>query len=302
MTVRNIPHRHIISGLCLLGIGVFFYFALKTSTASKEDHTTALVQTVKPSPETISARYRSIKVVTDKPGAEIAREVGLSHTPFVLTFNRLDDKHISKNTTIIIPSELSDWHALSPFPDTLLSAQDIPKLLLVSQRIQAIGAYEYGRLVRWMVTSTGKQETPTPSKLYFTNWKGKLVTSSVKDEWILPWYFNLDNTEGISLHQYELPGYPASHSCVRLTEADAQWIYDWAEQWILAPDEQTKLASGTPVIVFGEYAYTKIAPWKRLAQDPLATTLSTDELNSVVLGYLPTIQAEAQRRNTLQQR
>lgn len=296
MTVRNIPHRHIISGLCLLGIGVFFYFALKTNTASKEESTTALVQTVKPSPETTSARYRSIKVVTNKPGAEIAREVGLSHTPFVLTFNRLDDKHISKNSTIIIPSELSDWHALSPFPDTLLSAQDIPKLLLVSQRIQAIGAYEHGTLVRWMVTSTGKQETPTPSKLYFTNWKGKLVTSSVKDEWILPWYFNLDNTEGISLHQYELPGYPASHSCVRLTEADAQWIYDWAEQWILAPDEQTKLASGTPVIVFEEYAYTKIAPWKRLAQDPLATTLSTDELNSVVLGYLPTIQAEAQRR------
>lgn len=302
MKHKMIKQHHVISTLLLVLVGTGLYFIATgpdkgVSVALDTPAKDIVVDPQAPiAPPESKISYRSIVVTSDKPGAEIADEVGLSKVPFVLTFNRLDDKHIVKNTTITIPSELTDWSALSPFPSVLDAAKDIPKLLLVSQRIQAIGAYENGTLVRWMVTSTGKKDTPTPSKLYFTNWKGKLVISSIKDEWILPWYFNLDNAQGISLHQYELPGYPASHSCVRMTEADAQWVYEWADQWIVSPDEQQVLAAGTPTIIFGEYGYGKTAPWKKLAEDPTATTLTADDLNTLITENLPAIEKEAAQR------
>jgi len=37
----------------------------------------------------------------------------------------------------------------------------------------------------------------------------------------------------VSFHKFDLPGYPASHGCVRLPEEDAKWIYDWADHWTL---------------------------------------------------------------------
>jgi hypothetical protein len=211
----------------------------------------------------------------------------------------MDERHIQKNSTVIIPPTFTDWDSLSPFPASLPAAANIPQLILVSQRVQAVGAYEHGTLVRWMVTSTGKKDTPTPSKLYFTNWKGKLVTSTLEGGYKLPWAFNIDSMGGIAMHQFDLPGFPASHACIRLLEADAQWIYDWAKQWILADDGQTELAKGTPVIVFGDYAFGKRAPWKNLATDATATTLTVEELTKVVEAHSATIDDEAAKRAAL---
>ncbi len=301
MKRAKFQRHHVISGVVLAALAGGVYM-LATQATSRADSTivppapdsTPIEAPITPPAPVIT--YRSIEVTSQQPGGEISAEVGLKNVPFVLTFNRLDEQHIRTNTTITIPSTFTDWDVLSPFPTYIPAAKEIPKLLMVSQRVQAIGAYENGHLVRWMVTSTGKKDTPTPNKLYFTNWKGKLVTSSIEDEWILPWYFNLDNMDGISMHQYELPGYPASHSCVRMTMTDAEWVYNWADQWILGPDGNTKLASGTPVIVFGEYAYGKTAPWKKLATDPDASTLSVDELTEVINKNISEIQAEAQKR------
>ena len=294
-------HKKAVATLAVIGVFAVGGFAMShrdqpiDAPLVVDTTTPSIVQEELPAPiDTVT--YRAITVTTDKPGAEISKEVGLSHVPLVLTFNRLDQKHIQKNSTIIIPSTLTDWDSLSPFPSELPVAKNISKLLLVSQRIQAVAAYENGTLVRWMVTSTGKKETPTPSRLYFTNWKGKLVTSTLEGGYILPWAFNLDSMEGIALHQFDLPGLPASHACIRLLEADAMWIYEWAEQWILDASGQNELAKGTPVIVFGEYAYNKRAPWKNLATDPEATTLTVDELTEVVNKNIDEIQAAAEKR------
>ncbi len=301
---KKVEQKHIVSGIVVLVVaGVVYGLATFTSKADSTIIPTPVVVTPIEAPITPPKKelsYTSITIQTDKPGAEIAAVVGLSNVPYVLTLNRLDAKHIQKGVTITIPSELSDWNALSPFPTQLPVATDIPQLLLVSQRIQAVAAYENGTLVRWMPTSTGKKNTPTPSRLYFTNWKGKLVVSTLEGGYILPWAFNLDSMEGIALHQFDLPGYPASHACIRLLEADAMWIYDWAKQWILDASGQNELASGTPVIVFGEYAYGKTAPWKKLATDPNATTLTVDELTEVITAYSEQIQSAATTRAAIE--
>ena len=50
-----------------------------------------------------------------------------------------------------------------------------------------------------------------------------------------------------------MPGRPASHSCVRLIESDARWLYGCADEWRVATDRRTMLRDGTPVVVFGEW-------------------------------------------------
>ena len=72
----------------------------------------------------------------------------------------------------------------------------------------------------------------TPAGLQYTNYKAKLKISTIDGDWKMPWYFNIQNRSGIGMHDYS-PGYPASHSCIRLLEHDAKWIFNWADQWVL---------------------------------------------------------------------
>jgi hypothetical protein len=110
--------------------------------------------------------------------------------------------------------------------------------------------------------------------------------STFNDEWVLHWYVNLSNFDGISLHQYELPGRPASHACVRLLADDAEWLYHWVDTWKLVPgDRRRVLEQGTPVVVIDEYAFGQRRPWKRLPDDPRATTLRLEEVETALRNF-----------------
>jgi hypothetical protein len=211
----------------------------------------------------------------------------------LLKLNRLDAQHLRAGVTLLIPEQVDELINLSPFPHRVETINEIPKMILVSRRVQAFGAYEFGRLVHWGPTSTGKKATPTPAGLYHTNWKSKATRSTVNKDWLLPWYFNLDNKQGISFHQYDLPGYPASHGCVRLLADDAAWIYGWADQWTLSADRRRVDAYGTPVIIFGEYDYGKQAPWKNLVTDYAAASVTGSELEEAIRPDLPIIRERA---------
>ena len=208
----------------------------------------------------------------------------------ILRINRLDLPHVKQGAALIVPMVPATPAALSPFPATLpADATMPPRLFVVSRRIQAFAAYESGTLARWGPTSTGRKETPTPAGLFATNWKSKLRRSSDNREWLLPWYVNFINATGVSFHQFALPGYPASHACVRLLDADARWIYDWAETWVLDSDRRQVVVHGTPVIVYDEYDYGKPGPWTRLAEDPRATTVTAEELRKALEPHLARI-------------
>ena len=230
--------------------------------------------------------------------AQLRSEIGEEKLAIVLKLNRIDARHLRGDVTLVIPEQVTDLITYSPFPHDLETARDAPKLLIVSRRVQAFGAYEFGRLVRWGPTSTGKKATPTPAGLYHTNWKSKATRSSVNAEWLLPWYFNIDNTRGISFHQYDLPGYPASHGCIRLLADDASWIYGWADQWTLSTDRHRVETHGTPVIVFGEYAYGMQPPWKQLVMDYCAANVNGVELDESLRRFLPDILRRASESRT----
>lgn len=236
-------------------------------------------------PEILPLTYSKITLLTDQPGKEVTDVVGFENLETVLSLNRIDQKHFQKGMTIVYPSRYDDLFALSSFPRNVPELSTTPKIIFVAQGIQEFGVYEYGTLVRFGGISTGKKSTPTPNGLFHTNWKGKEVISTSNDEWILKWNFNIDNLDGIGIHEYELPGYPASHSCIRFSAKDAEWFYNWADQWVLSEDGNQIIQKGTPVIVFGQYPFGELAPWKKLAENPYQMTLSVEDIKKELLQH-----------------
>jgi hypothetical protein len=215
--------------------------------------------------------------------------------------NRIDERRIKTGDSVVVSHPLLDsLYFYSPFPTSISSSDSINKLLLISRRIQAIAGYENGNLVRWFPTSTGKKSTPTPDGLFFTNWKARSTISTVNEEWLMKWYFNIHNFRGISIHEYAMPGYPASHACLRLKEEDAIWFYNWADQWILSPDEQKIEIYGTPVIIYDEYDFESTPPWKYLVVEPEITRQKETELNELINKYLKEILEKQSKRDSLQ--
>jgi hypothetical protein len=99
----------------------------------------------------------------------------------------------------------------------------------------------------------------------------------------------------VGWHQYDLPGYPSSHSCLRLQEKDARHLYSWADQWVLKKD--TVQIKGTPVFVFGSYQFNEPKPWKKLTADPHALDIPAKEIEALVAPHLKDILAEQEKRN-----
>ena len=207
----------------------------------------------------------------------------------VLFLNRCDKDHLVKKDTVIVPNEFADdMLQYSPFPFHVTALKEIKKVVFFSYHAQVFAAYENGYLVYSGPTNMGSKKHQTPTGLYFTNWKAEETQSTFDDEWILKWNFNIENKEGIGWHQYAMPGYPASHSCLRMLEADAKKMYEWAEQWELQGTDNVR-AKGTPVIVFGAYPFGSPRPWFALLQDPKALDISEDELMQEVQPHLQKI-------------
>lgn len=215
----------------------------------------------------------------------------------IYALNRLDVKNRLKADTLVVPkvidTSLMDY---SPFPKQLDILSPVNKFVVFSYPIQAYGVYNNGTLVKWGPTSMGKKTSKTKTGLTFANWKKELAISTVKSEWKLPYNFNIFNMDGIGWHEYELPGYPASHSCLRLLKNDAIWLYSYADTWILNPGGATTKAKGTAVLVYGDYPWGKRRPWKNLLQDPSSNNVSVEEMTTMLQPKIELIIKEQNNR------
>jgi L,D-transpeptidase catalytic domain len=213
--------------------------------------------------------------------------------------NRTDKAGFAQMDTVIIPTDMTgDIAYYLPFPLNVPYLANINKIIFFSYPTQTFGTYENGILMHTGPTNMGRKKDPTPTGLFYANWKAEETISTFNDEWELKWNFNIENKQGVGWHQYSLPGYPASHSCLRLQEKDARHLYDWADQWIL-DGKETVLANGTAVIVFGTYNFDAPKAWLQLTTNPHALDITEVEIEKQTTPYLAAILAAQQKRETV---
>jgi len=192
-------------------------------------------------------------------------ELGRKRSQLVELLNRRAIENTPLGDTLVTPTKYGlDFRAYSPFPRYYPAAHSIDKVFIIHKQVQAFAAYEYGQLARWGIVNTGDPDsTATPNGRYNFNWKEKERVSTLSppgEEWRMRWVFNFHAGRGLHVHQYSMPtGGPMSHGCVRLIDADAKWIYEWADPWEttqghMGPSSmQGKLLDpGSMVLVLGE--------------------------------------------------
>ncbi|MFN3968076.1 L,D-transpeptidase [Flavobacterium sp.] len=226
----------------------------------------------------------------------LAKTSDSSAIDIALAVNRTDKANFIKMDSVVIPTDLTgDIAYYLPFPFEVKALEEVNKIIFFSYPTQTFATYENGQLTYTGPTNMGRKKDQTPTGLFFTNWKAEETTSTFNDEWDLKWNFNIANKLGVGWHQYELPGYPASHSCLRLLEKDAQYLYDWADQWVLLDDE-TVSVKGTPVVIYGAYDFEAEKPWSQLVTNPKALNTTEDEITKQVTPFLKNILVQQQKR------
>lgn len=208
---------------------------------------------------TVLARNNLYKIIGDGDMA-----AGQRRAKLVEFLNRTDLQFTQIGDTLVVPQKYDlDFRAYSPFPRYYPGGKEFDKLFIIDKTVQAFAAYENGALARWGVVNTGAEESRTPNGRYNFNWKTEYRISAESppgDPWEMYWVFNFHDARGIHVHQYAMPtGGPRSKGCVRLIDADAQWIYNWADGWALTrngpgfPARGQRIREpGTTVLVIGE--------------------------------------------------
>jgi hypothetical protein len=96
--------------------------------------------------------------------------------------------------------------------------------IIVSLADQRLYAYHGRQLVAWSNVSSGRAGHETPTGAFTVSQKDVDHHSSLYDNASMPFFMRLTDG-GVGLHAGFLPGYPASHGCVRLPLGMARELY-----------------------------------------------------------------------------
>ncbi len=145
---------------------------------------------------------------------------------------------------------------------TITVAQDVGKFtwlnesasvnhIVVSLADQALYAYNGAQLVAYSNISSGKPGHETPTGSFTVSEKDVDHHSSIYDNASMPFFMRLTD-EGVGLHAGFIPGYPASHGCVRLPIGMARELYQHVDagtpvEIINTPIPAVAQAQATPV-------------------------------------------------------
>lgn len=110
-----------------------------------------------------------------------------------------------------------------------LGASEHPLHMLVSLKEQRIEVYRGLKLVETSPISSGKRGHSTPTGVFSILEKRRRHFSNLYDNAPMPYMQRL-TWSGIALHQGKLPGYPASHGCIRLPSGFAKSIFGQTER------------------------------------------------------------------------
>ena len=131
-----------------------------------------------------------------------------------------------------------------------------PVLVIVSLPDQLVHVYRNGVRIAASTCSTGKLGHRTPTGVFKILQKDKNHRSSTYNNAPMP-NMNRLTWSGIALHAGQLPGYPASHGCVRLPKEFSALLFDVTRLGmtvVIADDSSQPEEVAHPGMVLGEYA------------------------------------------------
>ena len=137
---------------------------------------------------------------------------------------------------VVVPTNLGriDHMDMSPFPDYIKPSGK--RTIIVKLGLHAFGAYnEQGYLVHWGPVSGGKGfcedvgracKTATGSHKVYRKQGQNCISSQfpLNTNGGAPMPYCMHYFSGFALHGSTLPGYHASHGCIRLFNDDAKWL------------------------------------------------------------------------------
>lgn len=140
-----------------------------------------------------------------------------------------------------------------------------PVTIVISTATQRAYVYRNGLPIAVSTVSTGRAGHETPIGIFTILQKAVKHRSSLYDDASMPFMQRL-TWDGVALHAGKLPGYAASHGCIRLPVKFAERLY-------------AITATGAVVIITDEAAVPEIAP----SADPLP---DRDDRDSAPGGYV----------------
>lgn len=168
----------------------------------------------------------------------------------------------------VVADELKDIADLKPGEFTWHPERSPkgPVSVVVSIPQQRVHVYRNGVRIAASTCSTGKPGHETPTGVFVVLQKDKNHKSSTYSDAPMP-NMNRLTWSGVALHAGKLPGYPASHGCVRLPMAFSERLFG-----------VTHL--GTPVIIAGAHS----DPWDITHPGMVLSAYAEHEFENVVAG------------------
>jgi lipoprotein-anchoring transpeptidase ErfK/SrfK len=99
-----------------------------------------------------------------------------------------------------------------------------PYHIVVSINTQHVSLYGSEGLIRTSGVSTGMQGHPTPMGVFTVIGKERFHRSNIYSNAPMPFMQRI-TWSGVALHEGVLPGYPASHGCIRMGGEFATWLW-----------------------------------------------------------------------------
>ena len=177
--------------------------------------------------ETIMSFVHSIPSLKKKSLMVQDRIALINRTHYLLVMNGTGNVSTDRNK-IFVPIDYSIKPQI--LPDFLPAAAKHEKYILIDRRQQYMGLYEDGQLTHCFPISSGASNS-TPARNFVVRHMDQVHNSTLFDN--APMDHALNIFSNYFIHEGIVPGYPASHGCIRLFPLDARFLfYHWAKPGI----------------------------------------------------------------------
>lgn len=140
-----------------------------------------------------------------------------------------------------------------------------PLIIAISINQQKVRIYDANGFFAESPVSTGMKGHATPMGVFSIIQKHKMHHSNIYSGAPMPFMQRI-TWSGVAMHAGVLPGYPASHGCIRMPMAFAQKMWNWTKMGarvIVTPGEMTPANFSHPLLVA-----QKVVPQPVIADDP----------------------------------